>query len=90
MTRILILEGEEPEVSGLLYKAVVHAVLPFGGRYVGPEPTHIVDPDKLPAQGCATAHQEASEAGGGGGMGLSSTGGSDGGRGFRGDHGIYH
>ena len=30
MTRILIREGEEPEVSGLLFKAVVHAVLIFG------------------------------------------------------------
>ena len=57
---------------------------------MGPEPPHIVDPEKLPAQGRATAHQEASEAGGGGGMVLSSTGGSDGGSGFRGDHGIYH
>ena len=30
MTRILIREGEEPEVSGLFYKAVVHAVFLLG------------------------------------------------------------
>ena len=30
MTRILIREGADPKVSGLLFKAVVHAVLLLG------------------------------------------------------------
>ena len=37
MLRILNREGSDPKVSGNLYKAVVQAVLIFGGRDMGPD-----------------------------------------------------
>ena len=49
---------------------------------MGPEPPYGAGPGKLPAQGRAMAHQGEAEAEGGGDMGISSAGGSDGGRGF--------
>ena len=90
MTRILRREGADPNISGLLFKAVVQAVLIFWGRDVGPDPPDGAVPGKLSAQGCATAPREAYEAKGGGVMGISSSGGSDGGSGLRGDWDLHH
>ena len=44
---------------------------------MGPDPLDGVVPAQLLAQGCATDHQEAAEAEGGGDMGISFTGSSD-------------
>ena len=55
-----------------------------------PEPPDGTVPEHLPAQGCATDHWEASEAEGGGEMGISSDGGSNGGGGLLGDLGLHH
>ena len=49
---------------------------------LGPDPPHGAGPGKLPAQGRATYYREAAEATGGGDMGVSPTGGSNGGSGF--------
>ena len=50
----------------------------FRVRDVGPEPPYGVGPGKLPKQGCATYHHDSAQEAGGGGMGVSSAGGSDG------------
>ena len=76
---ILIREGEDPKVSGILFKAVVQAVLLFLGRDVSPDPPDRAVPEQLPAQGRATDHQEEAAEEGGREMGRSYSGGSNGG-----------
>ena len=56
MTRILIREGADLEVSGLFFKAFVQAVLLFWGRGVGSDPPYGAGPEKLPEQGRVTVH----------------------------------
>ena len=57
---------------------------------MGPDPPGGAVPEKIPAQGRATAHREADEAEGGGEMGISFAGGSNGLGGIRRDWGLYH
>ena len=81
MNRILGLEGADPRILGLYFKAVVQAV-DFRVRDVGPDPLYGEGPGQLPAQGRATDHREAAEAVWGRDMGVSSAGGSNEGSGF--------
>ena len=62
----------------------------FLGQRRGSLPPDRAVPGQISAQGRATAYREAEEAEGGGELGISSAGGSDGQSGLRRDWGLCH
>ena len=72
--------GVRLEDIGVVFKGVRAGGVDFWGRDMGLEPLYGAVPGKLPAQGRATTHREAAEGEGGGYMGVSSAGGSNGGK----------
>ena len=78
MKRILGREGEYPRIL-FFFKGGRTGGVAFRVRDMGTDPPYVVGPGQIPAQGRATAHQEAAEAVGGGYMGVSSAVSSNGG-----------
>ena len=74
--------GGRPEDIGVVLLGGRTCGVAFRVRDVGPDPPYGAGPGKLPAQGRATAHREATKAEGGGDMVISSADGSDGGSRF--------
>ena len=82
--------GGGSEGIGALLQSVNAGGVALWGSDAGPDPTDGADPDKLPAQVCATSHQEAAKVAGGGELEIFSTGDSNGGIGIRIYRGLSH
>ena len=57
--------GGRPKDLGVIFKGGRTGSVDFRVRDVGPDPPYGAGPGKIPAQGCAADHQQASEASGG-------------------------
>ena len=64
-------------------------VVDFGDRDVGDDPRHGTGPGKFSTQGRAADHGEIAEEAGGGGLGIYTAGGRNGGGGLQGYWGLY-
>ena len=77
--------GGGPKDIGALFQGGSTGGVYFRGRDVGPDPPDVSGPVQLSSQGCAKDHRESAEEAGGWDLGLSSTGGGNGGSRIRGD-----
>ena len=84
IARILGQEDASPRFLGVLFKAVMQAVLLLGSRYVGDYPPHGKVPGKFPAQVHQEYYRKAARVPGGWDLLVPTTRDSNGGRGFRG------